>query len=394
MKLCPNCEHEANDKDIFCLMCGTPLPDFSINQINPSADLETTTNVEKKPETESEIQKTEPDVKTAYVPKKSVQRSFFYKQQPLVQSNYTFLNTGIGIVYFALILTAAIITVLKVREHFEINAMLSQFGYYALAAVAITLSVRAKGPDLSIGAVVEAAPIAMSIFYLNSGFNYDSPVLPVILTISAGTVLGLLNGVFIAFLKIPAIVMTLFTGIVIKYFNLLSSFENRIAVAQVGIASNNVTLLIITSFVAIAAFLFILFTRLGVPTYSRDSNKPKISFMFAYMTSAAIASGAGILMLGYRAVEAPMVESAEIYIIFIFSLLISSRIFDNKYAPIPLSLVSAAVWVLIRNIFVFSLYGQLFVIGATFIALAVAYMSRCVKKDNAYAINNDSSLVQ
>lgn len=431
MKQCPNCGHPANDGDAFCLMCGTPISSvFTVNKLDASETLEADAGaanesdvsedsvnaVSEAPEAFEINAANEAEPEAIKPEAQIIDRPAFNDPEPKIpcpvpetktfpqplpaNNNFTFLNTGAGIVFIVLILAAAVFTVVQNQYIFDLDAALSQFVIYALVSIAVALTVRAKGPDLSIGAVMSTAPAFMAMAFV---FGGGSLLLAIILTVAVCALFGLLNGVLITYLKIPAIVLTFLNGVILRGISYLFIFESDFGsdIASFQFSLETPVLLIITAVVFIGAFLFVLFTRLGMPTFKRDESKGKLSCMFAYMSSAVVAAGAGILLLASNLGEAAMVTEPEIFIIFAFSLIIASRAFDNKFAPILLSLVPPVIWVLSQSALILLVAYDQFIIGQyiiggglALIMLIIAYACRYEKKDSKYPADNDFSLMQ
>lgn len=407
MKQCPNCGHTANDDDAFCLMCGTPISSvLAVNKLETTETIkpENQAVVDAKvptashPDMQSIKMPAPPEPDTLAVEVSMPEPAAAVMQQP-IKNNFTFLNTGIGIIITAFMLAAAVFLVTQNLYMFELDAALNQFGIFALLSIAVVLTVRAKGPDLSIGAVLLMAPVFMAVLFLST----ESLLVSILLTVGVCGVFGLLNGVLITFLKIPSIILTLLTGLIVKgvFYLVLYGIASVSNILSRGFTVGLPLLLIIVAVVFAAAFLFVLFTPLGTPTFKRD-DKSKLTYMFAYAASAFIASGTGILLLGGNFGEAVLSVDTEVFIIFAFSLLISSRAFDNKYAPVPLSLIPVVIWVLMQYVIIPYLFNthdtsvvQL-IIGGTLalIMLVIAFACRYVKKDSKYSTDSNISLMQ
>ena len=404
MKQCPNCEHSAKDDDAFCLMCGTPLSSvFAVNE------LEAPVSAEQKDQADAitEVPETlEPTIQANGLPLKPEQfDTAVIAPEPVettvrqpAKNNFTFLNTGVGIIVAVLLPAVAVFLIIQNRYPFVFNA--AQFALLTLISIAIALTTRAKGPDFSIGAVIATAPVFMAFIFLYT----ESLLISILLTICAYAVFGLLNGILATYLKIPVIVLTLLTGLIVKgvsYFVIFGDYIGaNITPPQFSLEAP--VLPIIAAVVFIAAFLFVLFSRLGTPIFKRD-DKSKLSYMFAYVSSAVIASGTGILLLwGNLGGAAYTMLESETYVIFAFAVLISSRAFDNKFAPVPLCLLPAVVWVLMQNALIPALFGLHGIAvgqyvtggGLAFIMLIIAYACRCKRKDSKYAASNDISLMR
>jgi ribose transport system permease protein len=94
---------------------------------------------------------------------------------------------------------------LNINQAFNILRLAAFLGIIAAGQTLVILS-GGEGIDLSIGAVVTLA--AILTFRINDGQNELVP-LAMFIALLAGTFIGLLNGIGVAFLKVPPLVMTL-----------------------------------------------------------------------------------------------------------------------------------------------------------------------------------------
>lgn len=90
------------------------------------------------------------------------------------------------------------------------NLMLivKQVTLYGILAVGMTLVIITGGIDLSVGSVVALSAVFAAHFA--SGDYADAPlILPIIVAVGIGTLCGLINGIGIAYAKIPNFIMTM-----------------------------------------------------------------------------------------------------------------------------------------------------------------------------------------
>src|SRR5258708_8510884 len=134
-----------------------------------------------------------------------------------------------------------------------------------VVAVGMTLVVLTRNIDLSVGSTVGL--IAFVVGQQLSDHHDLSPVLAVLLAIGIGTLLGMINGLIVAFGKVPAIVTTL--GTLAIYRGLLFAYANsrsihtqnlpgwiidlpRVKVLTIG--DLNITFLVATAIVIVVIF--------------------------------------------------------------------------------------------------------------------------------------------
>jgi|SRR5690625_4616124 len=88
----------------------------------------------------------------------------------------------------------------------NITNIVRQVSINGILAVGMTFVILTGGIDLSVGSVMAFAGTMMAGFMINMDIT---PVLAVVLGISLSALLGYINGLFVAYAKIPAIIVTL-----------------------------------------------------------------------------------------------------------------------------------------------------------------------------------------
>jgi ribose transport system permease protein len=195
----------------------------------------------------------------------------------------------------------------------HVSAIFRTASFLGIVAIGQTLVILTGGIDLSVGPVVTMGNVFICIFM--SGLNSNN-VWSLCAIILLGITVGVINGVGISYLKIPAIVMTLAVGSLVTGFMLIFSHGAPTGMAspflrQVGVGYLFKSLPII-GIIWIIASAFIIFL-LSSTTYGRKlyltgaSNKvanlsgvniPWI-IILAYAMSGAFAALAGTFMAGY-----------------------------------------------------------------------------------------------
>ena len=176
--------------------------------------------------------------------------------------------------------------------------IMNQVSLNAIIAFPITLAIIIQGIDLSVGSV--AAFIGVLLCKITLEFNI--PFIPaVLLVLAAGTVIGILNGFFIAKFNLPAFVVTLGAMIIVRGLALLSVdgvpiFNDSEAFLYLG---NGTFAGFIPMPVVVLVIVFVLFLVFIKKTEEAAKlsgvNVTKIKLL-VYSLSALMASLAGILL--------------------------------------------------------------------------------------------------
>lgn len=190
-------------------------------------------------------------------------------------------------------------------------ATLRSIAVLGILGTAMAIVVIGRGIDLSIVAVM-AVPTALILTLAASG----TPIwLAILIGLAFATVIGLINGVFVAYAELPALFVTLATGLglaglgqigilkadMVSWPEQMNSLSWLGGVDVFGIPSS---ILIVTA-VFFLAWLFLNYTKLGLFIYAIGDNpnsarttgiavRPVI--VFQYVVAALIAVLAGLVM--------------------------------------------------------------------------------------------------
>lgn len=194
----------------------------------------------------------------------------------------------------------------------ELAAVLVTSIFLAVAAFGQGLTILLGGIDLSIGVVIGIA--AMMISVLTDGRDAALPW-AVPLTLAAGGLIGLINGIGIALAKVPPFIMTLASGI--TFFGVGLGFTSGLAQEPVAPALQYlmsghwldvpIPVFLILAFL-IAASLFQNGTSVGRKLYAIGSSPSAARVLglpiggltiLAYALSGLCAAIAGLLLAGY-----------------------------------------------------------------------------------------------
>jgi len=177
-----------------------------------------------------------------------------------------------------------------------------------MAAVGMAIVLIAKGIDLSMGAMVVLAEFVV----LSWTVNLPSPWLASLAALLVTTIVGLVNGFMVGFLKLPALVVTLATGSIasgVTLFVAPSSLHDTLPVSFMNVALTlvgPVPLVLILAFALPALVWFpVRRSRAGIALMAVGGDeaaafvsglKPNRVQMMAYVLSGVFAGFAGILM--------------------------------------------------------------------------------------------------
>lgn len=260
------------------------------------------------------------------------------------------------------------------------NVMGLQFGYYAAAALATALTMKAKGPDISF------VPLSvLAGFIVASGDTFTG----VVIALGVCLLTGILNGVLVTLTNIPAAIATLVTGALALLATKLA-YGATVKIAG-GAAHSCSYLLPVIAAVICVPLVFLTKLRLPKdrPLSSSNSgsrknqgfwrkNAPRIA---AYAASAAIAFAVGYYMTMSMG-SARQDSGQELYAItaLIFFAVSCLRLKDSKWS-IFYAVVPALAWTLLGNVMALlsvSSYYQMLLRSAVILAFSgVFFISRC-----------------
>ena len=422
MKYCTHCGKDSDDDALFCTVCGqrlmeTPQPEATAyaEAVTSFSDIPASDPLtDSPPMTASQFTNAQPMAPAFQGASQAAPplpyRGVFPEAEPVDEPVYTtknkkntrpqigetirphtFVNTGMGLILALLLVCSAVFLSVITPQFFAYNNLMNavkQCALFSLIAIAATLTTRAQGLDLSIGPCMAMSSVVIAQTMLLGG----SAVSGVLLAASAALLLGLINGFAVVFFKTPAFIVTLASGLVVGGVStaltqgqmLSAQFTGRIEYFG---STSIVGILALLGTVFILGFLYHLLTRIGKPLAERDSTHTTVSYMFAYLASAEIAAAAGfVLLVRFQTATSAADLQYTAFIIFVFALLTSSRVLDNKFAPVLFALVPGIVWGLISNVFhlwgVYSFYQPVAYSALALICLMIALLSRHRSKKN------------
>ncbi len=263
------------------------------------------------------------------------------------------------------------------------------FAFVAIVALGMTVVIISGGIDLSVGSVLCLSAMVLAIT-MNAGYSFAFSAL---LAIAAALLVGFLNGVLIAYLRIPAFVVTL--GMLSIARSAAMILSNNKMVFQFGPDEKLLFFLgggstygianpvIALSVLAVVTGLILKWTRWGTHVFAIGANEKaavltgiavtrvKVS---VYMFSALMAGVAGVLEAGWLGgVTTNLGQSMELSVIA--ATVIGGANLLGGAGTVFGSVVGAALIEVIRNSLILlgiSTFWQGAFVGS-FIVLAVAF---------------------
>ena len=339
MIYCRQCGKELNDNATFCTDCGAPVQSAS--------------------------------------PYAAPTPAYPMMPAPYPQSTHiTFANSYLGIVMLAVLLFISLIAGTAASSMFvspmNLLNILQTFLYSGLLALAVSLTARSKGPDLSVGSTITLSGILVAKTVTLSG----SLIAGLLLALVICAAIGALNGVLTVYLKLPAIVVT-----AVMFF-VVWSVCRMVSGSQVLFLKSGELQAMSHSFVIPVLLLLVCFggvfvliarTKLGVPLAGREKDKSFV-YVLAYLVSGVLSALAGLLLMARLQVVVPYLGYDKlIFAIFVAGCAMSSRLFDSRYLPAVIAIGAALIWSVISNVLnILSIdaYIQLMVNGIIAIAFA------------------------
>jgi ribose/xylose/arabinose/galactoside ABC-type transport system permease subunit len=125
-------------------------------------------------------------------------------------------GAGLGIALVVLIGASSLVSPHFLNPTNLLN-VLRQVALYGILGVGMTFVILTKGIDLSVGSVVAFSGV-LGATLMEEGFSIPAVVL---CSLAAGVVFGAVNGLMVAFWRVPAFIMTLGSMVMIRGFGLM-----------------------------------------------------------------------------------------------------------------------------------------------------------------------------
>lgn len=241
--------------------------------------------------------------------------------------SFSFSGLGITAVLLALIVIFSFVNPRFFATENFLN-ILTQAAPFIIMAVGMTFVITAAGIDLSIGSILALSSV-IAFEYMTSG---GDPLIGVALLMGIATALGSLNGVLVAYLRIPPFIATLATMVSLRGLALLHSagtmhFGLPEAVAFIG--QGKVFGLPMPVLVAMATAVFgywlLNYTRFGVYCRALGGNKEALRLagvpvrrieMLVYAFMGLMTGLGGLIMIArIDSTQATIGTASEIHVI-------------------------------------------------------------------------------
>ncbi|GAH53369.1 unnamed protein product, partial [marine sediment metagenome] len=179
------------------------------------------------------------------------------------------------------------------------------------SAIGQTIVILTGGIDLSVGATMLMADAVGAM--LLGGQNR---IIPILICLGLGLLIGAINGTGVAFLRIPPFIMTLgmmaiLTGSIFIFAKTCGFASPILRYLSIGKVGNIPILIIIWIFLATIMTIIMRLTVFGREVYAIGSNpiasyhsgiKNRIVIFFVYVISGIFSAIAGLFLLGYTGV--------------------------------------------------------------------------------------------
>lgn len=259
-----------------------------------------------------------------------------------------------GLVLMAFILVFALFVGGRSETYFSsanLRNLLQSFCVLAPFAAGIAVTARANGPDLSLGSIALYGGMLMA-----AGAPFPAALI-------AGMIAGFINGVLVWLFRLPALIVTLVTGQILLGAVYVSSRMDSVSL-EGGHLISPATFFAVGLFTLAAAFLYVLLTPAGTPFAQRGKDARSRTFLFAYPLAGILAAFGGVLSIMRMGGFAPAGDlyyggGSLIDLLFIWAATASSRLLDNRVAPVLYAALAAFVLALLNNAMAFSGFDPL-----------------------------------
>ncbi|MDL2324808.1 hypothetical protein LJC61_06645 [Ruminococcaceae bacterium OttesenSCG-928-A16] len=221
----------------------------------------------------------------------------------------------------------------------NIRNIIYQFSTTAPLVVGFVITTRAKGLDLSLGLIMMAG----GYVYASSG----SIALALLFGLASGAIVGVLTVV----LRVPSMLASLGVGTLLS--NLVSSFSDN-QLVKLGDRPVSGTLWpFVAALVAIAGFLYVLFTPLGKPYSLRKTvgGTGLVFPYFAYPIAGLFACIAGIMQTQRLNAGIANLNFDAIVPLLIWAAISCSMLLDNRMMPMVAGLGVYFLYIVLINSF-------------------------------------------
>ena len=226
----------------------------------------------------------------------------------ILHSKHSYNLLLIGVMLLLIMLFSALTPFFFTAENFK--NVLNQASMYIFLTLGMTFVIASGQIDLSVGAIIGFVGMAVSNFL----YHGMSAIPAIFLGLIVGTLLGALNGVLVAYLRINSFIvtlcsMTIMRGIIILIMNSKNNYGFGPVLGFIGagkIGMINMPILMALIAVAVSAFLLNL-TKFGSYTLFLGTNEIALSRsgvntrayrVIVFSLSGLMAAIAGIIIMG------------------------------------------------------------------------------------------------
>jgi ribose/xylose/arabinose/galactoside ABC-type transport system permease subunit len=246
----------------------------------------------------------------------------------------------------------------------NLTTLLIQISMLAIVSTGLTTVFAVGETDISTGAFVSLSGI-FSAYLLNLGI---SPVLSIIISLSAGMILGVVNGVVVGYLHIPALLTTFATSVIALGLNYLIGNGVSIRISQEVSGRFFISLgqgrlagvpipVLIAVVVIILIFIFLDKTKWGLRMYSIGGNPEAAKVFginirqrkfFAYVICSLTASIAGLILASRLGAGSPI--GGDTYTLdAIAAVFVGVSMFRNGEPHVPGTVIGVLIFGIIIN---------------------------------------------
>jgi ribose transport system permease protein len=302
-------------------------------------------------------------------------------------------------VVFALIFTLVNAVSAGHLSYFDISFMASGGATLALAAVGETIVILIGGFDLSAGAVISLVNAVLASS-MDPTAAHASIVLWTIAGVGVGMATGLFNGVFIAFLRLQPIVVTLSTMFILQGVTLLvmekpGGFVNAdLGGFYLGDAIPSVLPMPILLLICVGlAWRWLKSTRFGASLYAIGSDEAaarsagvRVAFtrLFAYVVAGGCYGLAGVFISAQTGSGDPLVGNPLLLSIFAAVVLGGTRLGGGRGGPVG-SMLGAYILMSVVNVLLVLNVSAYYSSIAEGLILILAVLAASVSADSELA---------
>ena len=228
----------------------------------------------------------------------------------------------------------------------NLRNILNQYWPYGIFAIGTVVATRIKGPDLSLGPLT-----ALSTLILVTLSNNGSFFAGIVLAFLVCCFVGLFNGTFISLLNIPSVILTLLTAALLFSFSSMITDYSMIPLEQKIEPTQTLFIILFVVSLVIAVVALIVTNRFSAKNKGKKKGfLPRLLDIVGYGLVAVIAGLAGIAMLSrYGASMVTMGAGNEVFLIFVFAAVQSSKLLKNGLSALGYGLLASLMLSVQRN---------------------------------------------